>query len=546
MQPLGILPLDGRPVCYDWLLQLASMANVSVLLPPRNQLGCLKEKATTSELQTLFQQGRDQDLKNFTSGACHLSLPQHWIVSIDMLLYGGLIPSRLGNESIDSLIQTLHRVFQSSNNNDSSVSSVHGFSSIMRIPNYNLSQEEPDYWDEWGEALYQFSVTADQESLDTARVKTTIPEPILTDFLERRQRNFKVNLALLDSVAQGRLQTLTYCQDDTGPYGLNVQEARMLTQAIAARGLSDTVNVKTGADEVASCLMAKHWTTQTQLSPRIGVCYSHPKGGQALARFDGLSIQTVVSQQITACGGVLVELEDDNWTDRVDLILIVHTPASHNGQGDHCSNINAHIELEQYARISKLLSQATLTLQPCILADVAYANGADPALIPQLFRLNAQHNGNLIDQLLYGFAGWNTPGNSIGCAVSMAIIRWLFEKTILNQKEVNQEEINQERDKALFLQHQQACRELLLTRLCDDWLYQSKIRQRIREKLQQAESPELLDTAFLNESMQAGLAMILHQVNLPVDTAVRFEYPCNRTFEIRVIFENNNTIKIES
>src|SRR5690625_7129093 len=45
------------------------------------------------------------------------------------------------------------------------------------------------------------------------------------------------------------------------------------------------------------------------------------------------------------------------------------------------------------------------------IADIAYANGADPVMVPQLLQAFEPHE-------LAGYAGWNTAGNTIGTVVA--------------------------------------------------------------------------------------------------------------------------------
>ena len=136
---LCYIPLDSRPVCYDLPIRLAESAGIELDMPAKNLLGHLKTPANFPALKRW--------MKN------HLFELAPIVVALDTLAYGGLIPSRLGNELEDELQKRIDLFFHSAQS-----PRVFAFSSIMRIPNYNLAEEEPDYWSEYGQALYQYSV----------------------------------------------------------------------------------------------------------------------------------------------------------------------------------------------------------------------------------------------------------------------------------------------------------------------------------------------------------------------------------------------------
>lgn len=84
------------------------------------------------------------------------------------------------------------------------------------------------------------------------------------------------------------------------------------------------------------------------------------------------------------------------------------------------------------------------------VGDIAFANGADNALMKQL------QDRDLLDKL-YGYAGWNTATNSTGFALGMGIVG----------NQISQDKRN----------------ELLLTRYLDDWVYQANVRQSVNSYL---------------------------------------------------------------
>ncbi|MBY0402626.1 MAG: DUF4127 family protein [Cyanobacteria bacterium] len=503
-------------MCYELPVRLASVAGLEICMPSPKLLG--------GQSKDIKAPGNLKALQRWVKN--HLFENDPVIVALDTIGYGGLISSRWGQESLEIVEERIEQFFSRVK-----APMVYGFSSILRIPNYNNQEEEPSYWSQYGTLLYQYSFLTHQESLSSfpktssknnvesgqaLRVLTTqashvaakIPEDVLSDFLTRRSRNFQMNQRLLSRLTpQNRgteradIQYLVFCQDDTGAYGLNVQEAQSLASLIDAKGLKEVSHIQTGADEVACCLIAR-WmghSWQPDKPIKIYPFYSSDAGKKLVAKFDGVSIETIVAQQIKACGGQLVKKSSD-----ADIWLVVHTPETQ--QGDHCENHPAQVEPEQHQEVLKILKKAFDLGKPVTLADVAYANGGDPKLVQKIVQ-------NVDDLLgLYGYAAWNTPGNSIGTAIAMGIVRYLAES------------------RKVF--HFKAFQELLFIRLADDWLYQSDVRYKIREMTPGGTQP---DEGLLNAAMANGLEMLQSRLGLkPGGVSCRF--PCQRTFEIELVF----------
>lgn len=473
-----LIPLDNRPVCYDMPLQLAASAGIDLSVPSPTLLGQLKKPANFKTLTRW--------VKN------HLFENDPLIVALDTIAYGGLIPSRVNEEPEEVLESRIADFFK-----QLKVDACFGFSSILRIPNYNFSEEEPEYWDQYGQQLYQYSAKAHELG---APPVTNIPATVLTDFLNRREKNFNLNLGYLSSLKCGQLDYLTYCQDDTGAYGLNVSEAEQLAEQIKTQQLTGSAHIQTGADEVASCMFARWMVLQHPKPVTVYPFYSSDVGRQVIAKFDGLPIEQVVNKAVQACGAVVAKKPAD-----ADLWLMVHTPKKK--QGDHCSLAQAQTQPDQIVAMSQVMAQALELGKPLSIADVAYANGGDPRLMEKLLVQFDDWTG------LYGYAGWNTPGNSIGTAIAMGLVRLMAEA-------------NRSFNAAAF------CR-LMLIRLADDWLYQADIRQTIRSGMNGSAQTVAPDENLLNLLMADGLFLLKSRLGLE-NTVIQCRYPCHRTFEIEV------------
>ena len=93
--------------------------------------------------------------------------------------------------------------------------------------------------------------------------------------------------------------------------------------------------------------------------------------------------------------------------------------------------------------------ELVLPEKPYFIADILNANGADNDFVNALFEQE-----NLKE--FYGYAAWNTTGNTLGSALSVALT--YYSAKIPNSK---------------------AFQTLMITRFLDDWAYQANIRAKI-------------------------------------------------------------------
>ena len=139
---LVLLPLDNRPVSYLLPKQIADFSGINLILPERKYLGDLNH---ASDLMCLEKWLKD------------LSNIDVLVISLDSLVYGGLVQSRrhsFKSEELKSCVDSLNNYRKSL---WPQLPVIYGFSSIMRIPNYNNSEQEKDYLKDYGEKVFKWS-----------------------------------------------------------------------------------------------------------------------------------------------------------------------------------------------------------------------------------------------------------------------------------------------------------------------------------------------------------------------------------------------------
>ena len=226
-----VLPLDDRPVNYDYLLMLARVASVHVDLPPREWLGNPWRASQHGKLVSWLRQ---------TAPSADAI-----IIAVDTLAYGGLIPSRSSPDSFEISAQRL--VILAELNSENPTLPIYASSVIQRVSRANSSEEEKPYWAEYGGRMFRLSYLEHKSALNEASageiderdtLKLEIPLAITADYLGIRARNHKINKYMLDLVKRGVVDYLLLPQDDTADFGWNIAEARTLQVLIRREGLN--------------------------------------------------------------------------------------------------------------------------------------------------------------------------------------------------------------------------------------------------------------------------------------------------------------------
>src|SRR5574344_2116723 len=161
----------------------------------------------------------------------------------------------------------------------------------MRISNNNVNEEEKDYWDKYGEKIFEYSLNLSKFQ----KAQTDIPEDILRDYLDTRDRNFEINKYYLELAKSGIFENLIFSKDDCAEFGLNVEEAKALSNIIQKENLPALV--KTGADEIPLSLFSRAVTDLSEKKPRISVEYTEPACVDLISNYEDVSIKKCVEGQ---------------------------------------------------------------------------------------------------------------------------------------------------------------------------------------------------------------------------------------------------------
>ena len=260
------IPLDERPCNYAFAGQIAKGTPVRLAVPPMDILGDKKKPADgEAVLAFLKRECADAD-------GC--------VLSLDMLLYGGIIPSRLHLLSVETLTARLETVRELKKANPKL--KIFAFALIMRCPGYSSADEEPDYYEVCGreifltgqvkhkQALGILSQTEAEALLQSYGEKTG---PYLADFEQRRRTNRDVLEKILTEY-RDLFEVLVIPQDDSSTYGYTTVDREYLKQAVANTGREE-IPMYPGADEVGMSLLANAACTLLGRRPNVRLVYAH-------------------------------------------------------------------------------------------------------------------------------------------------------------------------------------------------------------------------------------------------------------------------------
>ena len=158
---IGFIPIDNRPVCYSLAKYITDIdESIELFLPNREWLGDLTKYADTEKIFEWVKQLPKLDAL---------------VISLDTVAYGGLISSRRCPDSFEQIKSKIEKFKTILKEKDAKILA---FSSIMRISDNNINEEEKEYWSEWGKKIFNYSYCMDKYG---TVCKKEIPDEILND-----------------------------------------------------------------------------------------------------------------------------------------------------------------------------------------------------------------------------------------------------------------------------------------------------------------------------------------------------------------------------
>ena len=434
MKTVLLLPCDTRPPTLELPLQLAKVAGLEMRVPPLEILNNLSIPGDTQRIAAWL-------LENAPSADAA-------IITLETLCLGGMIPARRVSDLLEDAFVRLEVLREIKRINPSI--KLYAYGVIVRVAHDNDPFEEKSYYGQFGADLRKVSEWMDRvergaDDTELKAAKKAVPQEILEDWLGTRDRNHALHQRALEMLSEGILEHLCVTLDDTTPYGLAARDRRRLEARIDALQLWEKTDIYPGADEVAAALLARAIVDAGGRKPSVFVRYPSVQAETSLMLYEDRVLGELVKAHIRAAGGVPA-----SRASTADLIFAVNAPSikqAHRAPDfEVVDTANRHL-----AAFIDDISDDLNHSRAVAVADVAYANGAEPRFIKQLLaRADVTK--------LAGFAAWNTAGNTLGSAIASGMC-------------------------ALHCSNKIALAEATFSRLIDDYLYQSMVRSEVREFL---------------------------------------------------------------
>ncbi|WP_196604797.1 DUF4127 family protein [Pectinatus haikarae] len=395
------IPLDSRPPCAKFVIDAGRIADIEVITPPQSMMDYYTEPGNTAALRKWLAE-------NAVSA-------DGIIVSIDQLLYGGLLASRqsFGKEAQEGALWQMLKDIRESNPQ----LPIYAFNILPRItPPANIdSVQDIKNLMEYSRLTDKLSQFYDEDDLvKIEKLRGKIPEGHLAQYMDLYIRNLQLNKKLIDLAAQKVLTKVVIGQDDGEKYGIPNMERRSLQQYTATEQLDNgTVFITHGADEVGMSLlfnMAQEFN-DNKYHPRIFVAYNEESSAQAILPYMAAPVEEITEEKIAMTGGRIVSTADE-----ADFILYLHIGDDENLSARYCGA----------KRIKEWLKDG----KKVAVVDLSRHFSADEALFPVLLANDVPVNS------LLAYSGWNTVSNSVGTAVSQAALYCLSDNNKIDTDDV--------------------------------------------------------------------------------------------------------------
>ena len=397
------IPLDERPCNYHFASNIARGSEVNVIKPEPKALGDKKKPADFDAVKAfMLDQAKEADA---------------YVISIDMLLYGGIVPSRLHTLSEDELVARLKVIDEIKRINPSV--KIYAFALIMRCTKYSSSDEEPDYYEYCGREIFltgqvkhkhQLGLFTDEQAQELMLQYADVIGNNLADFEERRRINRNM-LVRAVGMLHGAIDYLIIPQDDSAEYGYTSMDREAIKAEIGSLGLDD-VAMYPGADEVGMTLLSRAACEHVGKRPKVYCEFAHENSPNITPLYEDRPLKNTLPFQLECAGCVRTDHRED-----ADVILYLNYPSREPvevwqedsvGYGER--DLNTFIEsIIRDAKDGRVVA----------IADGAYCNGGDAKFLKLL-----SSRMDILD--ISAYAGWNTSSNTLGTVICQAVFVMLF------------------------------------------------------------------------------------------------------------------------
>jgi hypothetical protein len=388
LRPVAFVPMDDRPVTRQLPLLLGAIAGRAIVTPPRADVG------------NYLSPGKPDTVLQWLNGPS-ASRAGAFAISTDMLVYGGLVASRIPGVTYADAYARLQEFHQLRRRHPKAW--IGAFGTIMRlaptgIPALGAAKDFFASYPTWS-YLQQYANLHDpllpSEVARAAQLRALIGDATLQQYLDTRTRDYQVDATVLQIAASGAIDRVVLGQDDAGPVGLHVKETRTLQDLATRLQLGPRASIEPGADELGMAVVSQALARGAGWTPHISVAYSTPSGAAFNDPLEYAPIENAINALIALSGGV----RDDSAP---DISLYVRVPDTTAVQDD-----------ELFARMQSDIRSG----KRVAFSDISFLSGS---FAPQAAFTERLIAGGLAARL-DAYSSWNTNANTVGTALAEAV-----------------------------------------------------------------------------------------------------------------------------
>ena len=435
------IPIDNRPCNLKQVVEVAEKLGYEILTPPENFLGTGASDELLGNPEKIWNWLEEN---SFGADAA--------VISTDAMIYGSLVASRKHDLSAEEVLTRVKK-FENYRKNFPSLP-IYAFSTIMRTPTLSGSSAEPEYYKKYGDMIYNYAALKDKSEFEKisrreknqiANFEKEIPEDVMKDWFNRREKNYNANKFFIDLMNAETFQFLVIGCDDNSFYSQTHLESRHLNEYAKNFNLGKTqFQIMAGADELGMLMVARAINKDLNEIPFVAVGYNDGVGANTIPSYSNEKISDSIEGAIIAAGGLKVPSAE-----RADFVVAVNT--NYDGKTFSASSAKNNLKPRKGTKnFMKLLNSYVEKNYRVGVADISTSNGSDNALMEQIRKNNLQFK-------ISAYGGWNTPTNASGFLIGEGVLT-----KFLSDHEKN---------------------SLLLTRYFDDWIYQANVRTQIANGL---------------------------------------------------------------
>jgi hypothetical protein len=240
---VGLVPIDDRPVNLSDVVALGTLAGGEVVAPPRHRLGRGDAEGDADGIAEWLD---SLDLTKITA----------LVVSTDMLAYGGLPASKRPDTTVEKALARMKAIERLR----ARAASIHIYA-FTTLPGSSLGDDGRK--GAWRTALMRWAELGGPDAADpqaAAEVRSIegqIPSTMIDRYKALRARNLAVAKAAADLAAAGTIDYLALSAEPEEPRGVVAAERATLTSALGSSLSSHRAALVTGADPLATLLVAR-------------------------------------------------------------------------------------------------------------------------------------------------------------------------------------------------------------------------------------------------------------------------------------------------